>query len=114
MNRIPPQRKPLVRKHRWYPKPREREPFPEGLWDYIMARDKECIFRAFPDHRCQGRQTVEHVPDENRKGIGMRREIAAPNDKLHLVRACLDANVNGYASAHRDFARQHIARVEHD
>jgi len=80
-----------------------------------MERDKDCIFAVLPDHRCQGfgRDTVEHVPDENRKGIGMRREIAAPDDKFHLVRACLDANVNGYASAHRDFARAHIARKEH-
>lgn len=38
----------------------------------------------------------------------------APSDRWHLVVACWDANVNGYASAHRDFAREHLARVEPD
>jgi hypothetical protein len=99
----------LVRKHRWYPKPHPREdPVTDDLYQYIVARDKDCIFSSLPDHVCRGRITLEHVPGRNENAFGRR----AKSDRLHLVVACLDANVNGYASAHRDFAREHIAKVE--
>ena len=78
------------------------------LYAYIMLRDGSCIFAALPDHACRGHRTLEHVPGKNENAMGRR----APSDRLHLVVACLDANINGYASAHRDFARAHIAKVE--
>lgn len=79
------------------------------MYAAVMARDGTCIFAGLPDHRCAGRSTLEHVPGKNENAFGRR----APSDRRHLVVCCFDGNINGYASAHRDFARAHIARVEH-
>lgn len=115
LRKVPLRRKtPLQSRRLWRPTPKtEREKFPEGLWDYIVNRDADCVAYILDStHRCQGGTTVDHVPDKNRKGIGMRREIAAPNDKFHLVRLCWGANVLGWASAHRDEERDYLAWKE--
>lgn len=115
LRKVPLRRKtPLRARKLWRPAPKaDRQEFPDGLWDYIVTRDGDCVARILdPEHRCQGGTTVDHVPDKNRKGLGMKREIAAPNDKYHLVRMCWGGNVNGWASAHRDDERRYLAMVE--
>lgn len=80
---------------------------------YVMARDGSCVAAQIdPQHRCDGRETVDHVPDPNRKGMGMRRDIAAPSDRFHLIRLCNHANGDGWASAHRQEERDWIADKE--
>jgi hypothetical protein len=78
-----------------------------------MDRDVRCVAaQVDPDHRCEGGDTFDHVPDENAKGVGMRRDVSAPSDRLHGVRLCWGANVNGWASANRDKERKWIASME--
>lgn len=86
---------------------------PDGLWQYVVDRDGDCVAAIYDsEHRCEGGTTVDHVSDRNKKGLGMKREIAAPNDKYHLVRACWGANVNGWCSANREVERLHLETVE--
>ena len=42
----------------------------------------------------------------------MRRDIAAPSDRFHLIRLCNHANGDGWASAHRQEERDWIADKE--
>lgn len=108
-------RTPLRATHppRRRPQPREEDVDWASLYAYIMARDGGCVAAQLDSsHRCIGRQTLDHVPDPGVKGVGMKREIAAPSDRWHLVRVCWSANVDGWCSAHRDDERDYIARKE--
>ena len=110
LRKVPLRRKtPLKNRKLWRPKPRadEDKVSPED-YEYIMARDGDCIFRGLPDHVCRGRKTIEHGPRRNENAYGVR----AKSTRDRMVVACWDANVNGYASAHRDFSRDHLAKVE--
>lgn len=92
---------------------RKKDRVSPELWRYIMVRDSLCVAAQIdPQHRCDGRETVDHVPDPNRKGMGMRRDIAAPSDRFHLIRLCNHANGDGWASAHRQEERDWIADKE--
>lgn len=99
------------------------------LHAYIISRDRVCLaflfsIRAGVEHACKSRYglthdpynrgalSLEHVPDPGRKGLGMRREIAAPDNELHLVAMCHGANIAGPSEALRDFCRTWIAEHE--
>src|SRR5262245_56717306 len=106
--RKPPRRSPI-----------RRDPvFPE-VRDYVLRRDGRCLAsRITEGHVCRDRYgnvhaptdqlrlTVDHVKEEARLG---RR---APSDPAHLVALCWDANVNGWASAHRIEERAYLRVVE--
>ena len=82
---------------------------------YVMRRDGSCVARQIdPDHRCEGRDTVDHVPEKNMNALGKRAlcSIHRASDRHVLVRLCWGANVNGWASAHRDEERDWIRRKE--
>ena len=76
---------------------------------YVMARDGQCVAAQIdPEHRCEGPDGFDHVPERDQNGLGSR----APSDRFHGVRLCWGANVNGWASAHRDEERAWIAAIE--
>lgn len=60
--------------------------------------------------------TVDHVPravhlvqrDKSDPGRGHGR---APSRREQLLTLCHDANVNGWASSHRDLEREYLARL---
>lgn len=77
--------------------------------DYVFARDQRCVAAQIdPTHRCEGRDTLDHVPGKNENAMGKR----APSDRWHMLRLCWGGNVNGWASAHRDDERAWIAEKE--
>lgn len=99
-------------------KPR-RDPVSPELREYVLDRDKGCLAAKTDDtHVCKdqwgnkhsgwdrSRLTLDHVHDHAKMG---RR---APSDPQHLVALCWDANVNGWASAHRSEERAYLALVE--
>jgi hypothetical protein len=82
---------------------------PPGEYDYVMLRDGRCVAAQIDvDHRCEGKETLDHVPGKNENALGQR----APSDRRHLLRLCWGANVNGWASANRDRERAWIASME--
>lgn len=85
MHPTPPQRKPLIRRNRWRPKPHPRkDPVTPEMRLAVLARDDGCIAPrlggSFID--CGGRNTLAHVKSEPRMG---RR---AESDPAHLVTIC--------------------------
>lgn len=80
---------------------------------YVLARDGSCIAAQLdPEHRCEGRDTIDHVPEHGRNAFGTRATCSEHGvaDRHVLVRLCLGGNTGGWASAHRDQERDWIAR----
>ena len=80
---------------------------------YVYARDGgRCLAPRFarqhgePIDACWGRNTIEHVHTEPM--LGKR----APSDKRHMLLLCLHHNSDGWASMHKDWERDYLARVE--
>jgi len=95
-----------------------RDPVTPALREYILSRDKRCFAtRVEPEHRCRDRWGILHRPDalelltldhvKDAARIGLR----APSDARHLVAMCFWANVNGWASAHRNEERAYLAAI---
>lgn len=77
------------------------------LYAYVMLRDGECVARKIdPEHVCSGTATIEHVNDHAMMGK------RAPSDRKHCLRLCLGANINGWASAHKNEERAYLRAVE--
>lgn len=107
-------RKPLRRSRM------RQDPVTTQVRAFVLSRDRECIARKVDGelHVCRdqwgnvhragdlARLTLDHVKDAPR--LGKR----APSDAAHLVAMCWDANVNGWASAHRVEERAYLAAVE--
>ncbi len=86
----------------------QRDPVTREVWNAVMDRDQGICFAYRvdgPAHRCQGPMGVDHVLEDARMGK------RAPSDPAHLVAMCWDANVNGWASAHRTEERAYLAAV---
>lgn len=100
-----------------------------ALYFHVIYRDRQCQAAEWAaltgeDHGCRDRfgfphapddrwkLTLDHVPDENVKGLGMRREIAAPDDEMHLAALCAAVNVRGPSRELRTFMRKRIAERE--
>lgn len=105
-------RRTPIRRRLYRPPPRrDEDKVSPDDYAYVMLRDGSCVARQIdPDHHCQGHATLDHVPGKNQNAMGRR----SPSDRKHLVRLCLSANIDGWASAHRDAEREYLARVEPD
>lgn len=76
----------------------------------VFQRDAGCIAaRHDPDHRCEGRLTLGHVPALGQNALGKK----PPFTRYHLVVECLAANSGGtrpWSETHRDIERAHLAK----
>lgn len=109
LRRVPLIRKTPLRSRKLYRPPvrAESDKVSSDLYAYIMRRDGECVARKIDsDHVCVGGDTLEHVHDHAMMGK------RAPSDKHHCLRLCWGANVNGWASAHKNEERAYLAEVE--
>lgn len=91
----------------------ESDKVTEDLANYIYARDNmTCLAPILaaahdqPVDPCDGRLTIEHVHTE--PTMGKR----AKSDKWHCLLLCFHHNVDGWASMHKDWEREYLARVE--
>jgi hypothetical protein len=97
-----------------FPKPlrraKKREKVPEWLPAYIHARDNGCVpARLGAPDPCIPPMTLEHVRDRDKPAVGKK----APNDKWHLVSACLGHNTGWcLTSEAKDRERDYLLRVE--
>ena len=76
----------------------------------VYERDHGCIAAQYdPDHRCEGRLTLGHVPELGQNALGKK----PPFDRYHLVVECLGANSGGtrpWSEMNRDTERAHLAK----
>lgn len=81
----------------------QKDPVSPLLRDMVLQRDGVCFLaRLNPEHVCNGRLTVDHVPDESAMG---RR---APSTADHLVAICLAANIEGPSHEVREAQRVYL------
>lgn len=140
MRRSPLQRRtPLKRSGRIRARP-HRDPVDPDLWREVVDRDKRRCMAAVldpighPSSSCRGKYgqralvswhpllydlsclTVDHVPRavhlvQRGKADPGRGHGRAPSRREQLLTLCHAANVDGWASAHRDLEREHLARL---
>jgi len=89
------------------------------LREYVLSRDRRCFAsRIELGHICRDRWGIIHRPDAielltlDHVKDAARMGVRAPSDARHLLAMCWDANVNGWASAHRIEERSYLAVVE--
>jgi hypothetical protein len=131
--------KPLARSSQLRAKP-HADPVTPELWREVVDRDeRRCMATVLdpsghPPTSCRGKYgqralvaiapplydlsclTVDHVPfpvhvTQRSKDDPARGTRRAPSRRENLLTLCHDANVNGWASAHRELERAHLATL---
>lgn len=76
---------------------------------YVIQRDGGCVAaQTDPTHLCQGRITVEHVPERGENALGVR----AKSNRRHMIALCLGAQGAYWGEMHREVERDWLDEKE--